>query len=307
MVAARLMLKRIALGLLVLFGLVAIAAGGFVWFQANAFDRSMARVYDVPLREVQRSIDPQVLARGEHLANGLGACLGCHGAGGGGGKVEDMMPVARMAMSNITAGTNGALSTYSDAELARLVKHGLRRDGTSVRFMPSSDFSWWPDADVDALISYLRTLPPVDSEVLATEVGLVGKVLDRLDVMPLDVARRIDHSNLPVAPPPSESPEYGKHIASLCKGCHGPTLSGGALPGAPASMPVPLNLTPHESGLKDWEFSDFDKLMRQGIRRNGQKLDPFMPVESTRAFSDLEMKALWEYLRSVPARPFGGR
>lgn len=301
------MIKKILLGVLLLVVLVVLGVGVFALLQARAFDQSMAKVYDIPLREVQRSEDPAVLARGKHLANGLGACTGCHGADYGGGMVEEMGPVGRFGNPNITPGKNGALAVYTDAELARLVKHGIRRDGTSVRFMPSGDFSWWPDSDVDALISYLRTVPPKDTEIVGVEVGLLGKVFDRLDMMPLDMARRIDHAKLPVAPPPSESPEYGEHIASLCKGCHGPNLAGGRLPGSPPEIPTPLNITPHETGLKDWTFADFDKLMREGIRMNGAKLHPFMPVQNTSAFNETEMKALWAYLRTVPARPFGER
>lgn len=301
------MFKKALLGLFTLALLVLLGAGAFVWFTVRAFDASMARVYDVPLREVARSEAPEALARGKHLANGLGACLACHQSDGGGSAGEDMGPIGKLGNPNITAGRNGTLLAYSDAELARLIKHGIRRDGTSVRFMPSADFSWWPDEDVDALISYLRTLPPKDSEAFGVEVGVLGKVLDRMEMMPLDVARRIDHASLPVAPPPSESPEYGRHIATLCQGCHGRTLSGGRLPGAPPELPEPLNLTPHETGLKDWEFADFDKLMRQGIRKNGKPLHPFMPIAATRAFNETEMKALWAYLRTVPALPHGGR
>jgi len=301
------MLKKILLGLLSLVVVVAIGGGLFAWLQIRAFDQSITQKYEVPLRTVARSEDPAVLERGKHLAESLGACFGCHGANGGGGKGEDMMPIARMEPVNITAGKNGALATYSDGELARLITHGIRRNGTSVRFMPSGDFSWWPDADVDALISYLRTLPPVDSGPSVAEIGPVGKILDRLGMMSLDTARRIDHAHQPTAPAPEPTAAYGKHIASLCQGCHGATLSGGPLPGAPASLPTPLNLTPHATGLQGWTFAEFEKVLREGIRKNGQPLKPFMPVESTKKFNDTEMKALWAYLQALPPVEFGNR
>ncbi len=301
------MIKKILLGILALVVVVAVGGGLFAWLQIRAFDQSIMQRYEVPLPQVARSEDPAVLARGQHLAESLGACLSCHGPNGAGGKDEDMMPIARMSGVNITSGQNGALASYSDGELARLIKHGIRRDGTSARFMPSSDFAWWPASDVDALISYLRALPPVDTAPGVVEVGPVGKILDRMDMMPLDVARRIDHANLPVAPAPAPTAAYGKHISGLCLGCHGQKLSGGPLPGAPASLPIPLNLTPHQTGLQGWSYADFEKLMREGVRKNGQPLNPFMPIEATRKFNEVEMQALWAYLQTVPPTEFGNR
>lgn len=301
------MFKKTLLGVVGVFLAVLLIGAGFALFQISAFDRSMSKVYDVPLRTVNRSSDPAVLERGKHLAESLGACLSCHGPDGSGGKGEDMMPVAKMMPVNITSGRNGALAVYNDAELAKLIEHGIRRDGTSARFMPSSDFAWWPQSDVDALISYLRTLPPVDTGAAEIEVGPVGKVLDRLDMMPLDVARRIDHDQPRSAPMPAPTKEYGKHVAKLCVGCHGETLSGGALPGAPPSLPAPLNLTPHETGLKGWTFADFENVLRRGIRKNGAPLNSFMPIDATKNFNDTEMAGLWAYLQSVPPKEFGNR
>jgi len=54
-------------------------------------------------------------------------------------------------------------------------------------------------------------------------------------------------------------------------------------------------------------MSDFNKLLDQGIRKNGKKLDPFMPVEALAKMNQIERRALWAYLEAVPARPFGGR
>jgi hypothetical protein len=70
---------------------------------------------------------------------------------------------------------------------------------------------------------------------------------------------------------------------------------------------VPLNLTPHETGLKGWTYDDFMALLRSGKRKNGKPLDPFMPVLALKNLSELETRALWAYLQSVPPRPFGDR
>ncbi len=301
------MIKKILLAVVGVVVLAALGIGGFAFMQISAFDESMAKKYDVPVGTVALTTDPVMLERGKHLAESLGSCNDCHGANYGGGKSIAMGPLGTVKFPNITTGKNGKLSEYADGELFRLLKHGLRKDGTSVRFMPAGDFAWWPDEDVAALISHLRTLPPVDGEPGNVEIGALGKVLDRMDKVPFDVARRIDHANLPKGPVPSESPEYGAYVGKLCTGCHGATLSGGPIPGAPPEFPLPLNLTSHETGLKEWSYADFNKLLTEGVRKNGKKLDPFMPMESFKNMNDTEKKALFAYLQSVPAKPLGGR
>jgi hypothetical protein len=126
--------------------------------------------------------------------------------------------------------------------------------------------------------------------------------------MPLDVARRIDHhAARPDVPTPAPTAQYGKYLALLCTGCHGHGLSGGKIPGAPPELPIPTNITPHETGIKAYTEADFMRLLNTGIKRNGKKLDPFMPLPALTAMNDVEKKALWLYLRSLPPKPFGGR
>jgi hypothetical protein len=281
--------------------------GVFVYVRCSQFDASMDRVYDVPLPDVKASAEPAILARGDHLVHSLAACAGdlCHGADLGGGKPIEMGPVATLSAPNITPDNMGA--AYSDGELARLVKHGIKKDGRSVRFMPVQDIAWLPDSDVLAIVSYLRTVKPVARPNGSSVIKTLGKVLDRQEQFILDVARHIDHVKMETAPPPETTAAYGGYVSRLCTGCHGEHFSGGPLPGAPSSFAVPLNLTPDETGLKEWTFADYEKLMRTGVRRNGKQLDKLMPIEAWKNFDDTEMHATWAYLQSLPPRTFGGR
>jgi mono/diheme cytochrome c family protein len=298
--------KKVLIGLGALIVVALLGVLGFASYQASAYDQSMARVYDLPLRPVQRSSDPAVLARGAHLAASIGACQDCHGADLGGKLMGDMGPVGAVYSPNISPG--GAGGKYSDAELARLLRDGIKRDGTSLLFMPSWDFRWWSEADVVALISWFRVQPASKRASGASHIGVLGKVLDRMDMLPIDVARRIDHSQEPVlAPEPTASVAYGQFLGKLCEGCHGPSLSGGPIPGAPPDMAIPANLTPHETGLASWSEETFYKVISTGVRPDGRKLDAMMPVATLAAMNETEKKALWLYLRSVPAKTFGGR
>jgi hypothetical protein len=301
------LVRRVLKWVAILVVLAVGAAGVFVYVKCSQFDASMDTIYDVPLPNIARSTDPAVIARGAHLVHSIGGCAAnaCHGADLGGGTTVTMGPLGTFAGPNITPANMGA--TYSDGELARLVHHGLKKDGRSVRFMPAQDIAWLPQSDVLAIVSYVRTVPASDHPNGATVVKTLGKVLDRQDKFVWDVARRIDHHNNEQVPDPAPTAAYGAFITRLCTGCHGEHLSGGPLPGAPSSLAIPLNLTPHATGLQDWTFADFDKLMKTGVRKNGKQLDALMPIEAWKNLDDTEMRAVWEFLRALPPTPFGQR
>ena len=288
--------------------LVVVGAAAFAFVQAAAFDASVNKVYPIPELDIRAVSDEAVIARGKHLVESIGGCLECHGRDLGGHPSEDLGPIGVVPAPNLTTGRGGIAARYSDGQLARLVRHGLRASGKSLRFMPAQDISWWPDDDLQALVSYLRTVPPVDRTLGETRIGLLGKVLDRIDAIPLDVARRIDHE----APRPKTlraqpTAEYGALLARGCTGCHGEHFSGGAIPGAPSELPVPANITPHATGLAAATEADWNRLLDLGIKRDGQPLNPFMPIQNLRALDSAERSALWEFLRSLPPRPFGER
>jgi hypothetical protein len=300
-------LKRILKGLGVVVVLLVVVGGAFAYSKVSAFDASIDKIYDVPIPVLVRSTDPLVLARGKHLAESVARCANgdCHGPDMAGGKVIAMGPLGTMTGPNITEGGLGA--AYTDGELARLVRHAVKKDGRSVRFMPSMDFNWLPESDVVAVVSFVRSLPPRDKPNGTMHVGFLGKILDRQDLLPMDIARRIDHANVELAPPAAPTADFGRYLGRACDSCHGKTQSGGRIPGAPASFPVPLNITPHETGIKGWTYDDFDRLLVQGIRKNGKQLDPFMPIDAFGKYDDVEKRALFAYLMALPPTPFGGR
>ncbi len=295
----------IASGVLILTAMIGV--GGYVYAQTAAFDESVARIYDIPVPPVEASKDPEAISRGKHLAHSLGGCAvaECHGSALAGGKVTQVGPLGTLGAPNITPAGMGAV--YSDGELMRLIEHGVKKDGTTALFMTSHEINWLPQSDILAIIAYVRTVAPVDKPGASSEVGVLGKVLDRRNEFAWDVARRIDHEHIDKAPPPSPTAEYGRHIAKLCMGCHGESLGGGPIPGAPPEIPIPSNITPHESGISGWTYEDFEKLLDTGIRKNGKKLNPFMPLSALAAMDETERRALFSFLMSLPAKPMGSR
>ncbi len=300
-------LKKVALGAVGVVVAAGMGVGVYAFGKISAYDDSLAKVYSTPIPQVERSQDPAVIARGKHLAESLGACAtkDCHGTDLGGGRPLDLGPLGTIAGPNITGASLGA--AYTDGELVRLLRSGVKKDGRGIRMMPVQDFAWLPDKDLVAMVSYLRTVPNVSRPNEAMIVKPLAKILDRREQIIWDVARRLADAPQQKPPEPAPTVEYGTFVAKLCTGCHGETLSGGPIPGAPPSIPIPLNLTPHESGMKEWTYADFEKLLSTGAKKNGQQLNPFMPIDAVAKMDDIERKALWNYLRSIPARPFGQR
>lgn len=301
------LLIKVAFGLLALLVLAALGGGIFVWTQVSAFDASMAKVYDIPLREVARAEGPEAIARGKHVADSIGGCAAsdCHGPDLAGGKTIDAGPVGKFTAPNITS--SGLGGVYTDAELVRLIEHGVKKGGTSARFMPAFEFNWLPDDDLAALLAYWRSLPGVSKPNGPLELGVLAKILDRQGLFPLDSARKVDHQKIEKASPPSPTAAYGKFIARGCMGCHGETYGGGPIPGAPAEFAVPLNITPHPTGLPGYEYEEFVKLLDTGTKRDGKPLDPFMPLVNLAQMNEVERKALHAFLVTLPPKPFGSR
>lgn len=299
--------RRILYRLLIAASLALTGGAIYVGALVSQFNSSMRRAYDVREPIVQPAESAEAIARGRQLVESIGGCAAaaCHGPDLGGGKTIEFGPIGRITAPNIAG---SALVNYSDGALARLLRDGVKWDGRSVLFMPVEDFNWLPSSDVGAMIAYLRTVPAVDRRAGPTNITLLGKVLDRRGTLALDVARRVDHHrNAEVPPQPGPTAEYGRFLANGCTGCHGEHLGGGPLPGAPASLAVPANLTPDVTGLAGWTFGDFERALNTGIRKDGRRLDPIMPFDSYANYSGTQKHALWAYLQSVPSAPFGSR
>jgi cytochrome c553 len=301
------LVKKILIGVGAFVGLVVAGGAIYVWKQTSSYDSRMEKIYVVPVPNVTVSQDPAVIERGKHLAASSAGCAtsDCHGHDLGGGKTMEMGPLGKFSPPNISTGGLGA--AYTDGEMMRLITTGIKKDGRSVRFMPVQDFNWLPDSDMVAIISYLRSMPAVDKPNGVTEMGTLGKILDNNGKIIFDVAGHLANKPREQAPPPEPTAKYGGYVARLCLGCHGDTLAGGPIPGAPPDLPVPSNLTPDATGLQAWTYDDFAKMLDTGTRKNGEQLNPFMPLEALTAMDETERKALWAYLQSLPAKPFGSR
>lgn len=277
-----------------------IAAAAVYGFSESRY-RKEYTISPVPLRV---PVESASVARGEHIVHTFGGCVECHGENLAGKKVVDDPVLARIAGLNLTSG-RGGVGPLSDTDYERAIRHGIKPNGQPLKLMPSMDYQHLSDADLAAVIAYIRTRPPVDNAVPAASVGPLGRVLFVTGKMPMISAERIDHAKQPpVQVTPTPTAEYGDYLASIsCKGCHGTQLAGGPIEGAPPDWPQAANLTPAGS-LGSWGEEDFVRTIRTGVRPNGIPMNPVMPFRLLRNLTDPELHALWLYLKTLP--PVGG-
>lgn len=300
----RKLLRFAAWTLGVVVALVLVAGGALYAYTQHHFDKK----WQVAGHRLTIPTDSLSLARGRHIATALSKCADCHGEDYGGRLFIDVPPVGRLYTANLTRGKGGVGGQLSDLDWERAIRHGVKPDGSILFFMPAEEFQSLDDEDTGALIAYLKTLKPVDRVPGTNFVGPIGRALYAKGDLPLVPAEMIDHSaNHTAHVPEGATVEYGRYVADIggCKGCHGPTLSGGPMPGAPPGWKPAANITP--AGIGHYTEEDFFRALREGKRPGGSPIDTLMPVRYTKDMTDVEIRALYMYLKTVPPKPYGGR
>ncbi|PJZ51691.1 c-type cytochrome [Leptospira adleri] len=294
-------------GIIFLFLIAALALG-------TVFRQNLK--YEAPYPDIKASKDPAIIARGERLAYGAAHCSECHQSNSAssvrpvlsGGR-EFALPVGTFYSPNITPDSETGIGRFSDSEIARALRYGVRPDHTVLLdFMPFHNTS---DEDLTAIISFLRSMKPEKNQVPAHELTWIGKVLKAFVVKPVgpngEVLKSIE---------PSETIAYGDYLANSvanCNGCHtkrsmigeyiGEPFAGGTPmeDSDPSKEPLtPPNLTPHSEGrITQWNEKQFLARFRQGKSISHSH----MPWESYKNMSDSELKAIFRFLKSLkPAK-----
>ena len=287
-----LMFTLVPICLILLVGLT-----GYVWSSVR-----MNRSYSIEARPINIPGDATAVERGRRIAVGVTKCVDCHGSDMGGLIVVDDPALGLFAGPNLTPGKSGVLDGYSDAELARAIRYGVRRDGTPIKFMPAGEFTHLSDSDTADLIAFLRALPPVDRVLPESSVGPLARFLYVAGELPMLTA--VENLDLSMKQPENvvraATEEYGKYLIATggCNGCHGMELKGGHVPGTPPDHPdFPPATNIRQSGVVNgWTEADFIKTMRTGIRPNGVPIHPFMPYKAVATLADDDLKALWKAL-----------
>jgi mono/diheme cytochrome c family protein len=256
--------------------------------------------------------------RGGYLVNGIAACGNCHapldqnrrpiaGRGLSGGEVFDT-PAFKAYSPNITPDPETGIGKWTDAQLGKAIREGVRPDGTIIGPpMPIEFLREVSDADLAAIIAYLRAQPPVKNAVPKS----VYKI-------PLPPSYGPPLANVQT-PAKSDAVKYGGYLVSMghCMDCHTPQVkgrldmsqmgAGGRIFPGPAGQAVSRNLTPGANGLSEWTDADIDRAVRTGVSKDGSKLKPPMAFAFYQNVNAEDMKSVIAYMRSLKPLPFGGK
>ena len=203
----RRIVKRILIGVPVLLVAVGIGVAGLAKWRLD-------RTYDEALSALAAPVSAAKVEEGARLARVFG-CSGCHGEAGH--LLFEEPNVGRLIAPNLTR----VATDYSDDELVRLIRKGVKRDGTSIVGMPTEALTHIADEDLAALISWLRSQPAVaDVPVGDTYWGALGVIGLALNKVPLGADAFHDPAP-PAARVRDGSVEEGRYLASVtCRACH---------------------------------------------------------------------------------------
>ena len=285
-----------------LLGLLVIA-GVVLYFIGSA---RLDKTYAIQVENVTIPTDEQSIARGRHLAEAVTVCQVCHGDQLQGTVLEDQPMLVILTAPNLTSGRGGIGAGLSDADFIRAIRHGVSPQGRALMIMHSDAFHNLSQQDLADVIAYVKSVPPVDNDLPETQAKMLGRILVPLGVfdsntVPLLPAEKIDQ-NAPFAEMPVQgvNAKYGAYLMSitLCRMCHGPDLAGGNVPDSSRIAP---NLT-RGGELGAWTEAQFVAALKTGTTPSGHQLDSdLMPWKVFRRMTVDELKAIWLYLRTLPA------
>lgn len=264
-------------------------------------------------RELVSSDDPQTIKRGRFLAHGPAHCASCHAgditpqsidANLSGGRRFELPVLGTFTAKNLTSDATTGLGAWTDAEVFRVLRTGRTREGRPLA--PLMDTTGMTDADLLAIISYLRTLPAVEGTKQPPQVGVVGQVALRWLVG--------TPAHEPLAASSAEAlqgPQLGAYLADRvanCKGCHTPRSAlTGRLKNTPYVGGLELKETngtfvvpaiTRSGALQARSEREFIALFRQRAKNPGASPMPWAAYDR---MSDRELSAIYQYLTTLPA------
>ena len=308
------MFRKILLGLLGLVVLVIAAGAVFVASRQHL-------KFDAPFPPVVASTDTAVIARGHYIVRDVANCTQCHGdptqhdaivAGAdvplSGGFTFDIPP-GTFHVRNITPDDETGIGRFPDGAIARALRNGIGHDGRAL--LPFMEMQGLSDEDLVAVVSYLRTQPPVHHLVPAHSYNLLGAIVKATILAnPVGPSQR----------PPKTSPrgatvENGRYLVEsvgLCWACHtqrdektgaltGPRFGGSTEfkeSGDPTHIWAPPNITSDPATGRLGKMTEDDFVNRF---HGGRLIEHSpMPWQGFSRMSEDDLRAMYKYLKSLP-------
>jgi mono/diheme cytochrome c family protein len=284
-------------------------------------------------RNIKVAMTPERVARGKYLFEILSDCAGCHSdrdpsrfgmpvlagrLGAGFAFPKELGLPGDIVAPNITPDVETGIGAWTDGEIIRAVREGVSRDGRALfPFMPYPYFRSMSDEDVESLVAYIRSLPPVKMQRPPTKLDFPLPMLIKSAPQPV---------TQPVAAPERSDPiRYGEYLVTIgvCRECHstldkGQIVAGTEYGGGQEFAIGPYlvrsaNITPDpEAGIGTWSEQRFIEKFR-GYRAFADGEPPkavqanftLMPWLALSKLTDEDLKAIYAFLRTV--KPVAGK
>lgn len=259
------------------------------------------------------SAEESLLERGTYLMRSIVACGNCHTPKGPEGELPGMelagwenlveTPEFTARSPNITPDVDTGIGSWTDAEIIAAIREGRRPDGSIIGPpMPIVLYRGLSDRDVQAIVAYLRHVPPVKRVVAKSEYRIP---LPPAYGPPVGSVPEVDRS---------DKVAYGAYLAGPAGHCiechspmgpHGPDIehnlgAGGFEFHGPWGTSVSANITP--TGLADRSDAEIRQMITTGTRADGSRMLPPMPFGYYANMTDADIDALIAYLRTLPAK-----
>ena len=306
--------KTIVLGLLVLLVVLALGLITMVGWQVVLGPDAR------PVTDTKFEPSEARLARGQYLVEGPMHCFLCHTehdlstpefltnpAKKGAGWVMPIPELNYPPARNITQDVETGIGGWSDDEIARAIREGVRKDGSALfPIMPYMDFATLDDEDLASIVVYLRTIPPVRNVLPKRQ--LPGPLEYIVKTIPKPIMT-------PQPSHPASTPaERGKYLVTLsgCHDCHTPAddkgqpmagleFAGGGVfkdPSQNNKEVFSANITPDASGMAHYNESLLMQTFRTG-QVGGRMLNHIMPFESFKLVTDADVVDMFAYLQTL--------
>jgi mono/diheme cytochrome c family protein len=254
-------------------------------------------------------------SKGEYLAR-LGDCQGCHTAPGGkpfaGGSVLPT-PFGTISVPNITPDRATGIGSWTDEQFYRAMHEGIGQHGEYL--YPVFPFPWYTKvtrADVNAIHSYLKTLPPVNAPRRPYKLAFPADNRESLLAW-----RSLFFNAGEFQPNPQASAQVNRGAYLVeglghCGECHnqhnvaGASRWSGVLEGGAIEGWYAPNLTADgNEGIGSWSVQDLAQYLHGGTApRGGSAVGPMQEVinDSLSHLHPDDLQAMAAFLKSVPSQ-----
>ncbi len=271
----------------------------------------------IPLGTVySQGREKDLVERGRYIFAIAGGCA-CHTVPGGtpnvGGRAFPI-PLGKVFSTNITQDKETGIGAWSDREIYDSIVKGIRPNGEKLfPIMPYEAYSGMMEADVKALIAYLRTLKPIRKQTPKMEARIP---FYRSLLVPLWL-KFSGRFSTPPPQPPKGGIERGRYLAehvSLCGDCHTPrnylgvpnrALYLAGIKVGPLGDEIP-NITPDKrTGIGEWSRDEIAELTLTGMKPNLDNVQGLMeeviqgPTRGYKNMTREDALAIADYLKSI--------